>query len=228
LRVWEGAWFKGAMASYLEHGPKQFHVRAHLDCYEGCFRIFEGKPRGKLLDIAAGAGYTSHVLKKRGFDVTATEINTAQFIADDVEVLPVDLNRGLPFPDASFNHVLALEIIEHLEAPKQLVREIARILIPGGTAVISTPNITSVSSKLRFALFEEFNLFYNQTKRLKDPLDDRAAGHISPLPLWLLRHFIDEAGLRFERVHYTREQLGLRGNWISSNMLVEVTRPLSV
>jgi 2-polyprenyl-3-methyl-5-hydroxy-6-metoxy-1,4-benzoquinol methylase len=213
------------MASYLTHDQHQFHVRAHLDCYARCFSIFEGKPRGRLLDIAAGAGYTSHVLKSMGFAVTATEINTSQFLPRDVEVQAVDLNQGLPYEAGSFPNVLALEIIEHLEAPSRFVREIARVLAPGGTAVISTPNITTWGSKLRFALKNEFNLFYNVPKRLHDPLDDRAAGHISPMPLWLLTHFVEQAGLEVRRTHYTKERFGLTGNWISSNLLLEVQKP---
>jgi SAM-dependent methyltransferase len=212
------------MAKYLAHDDRQFHVRAHLDCYASCFGIFEPRPRGGLLDIAAGAGYTSHVLKKMGFDVTATEINTSQFIADRVDVRAVDLNQGLPFPDGAFPNVLALEIVEHLEAPSRFVREVARVLAPGGTAVISTPNITTLGSKFRFMFTNEFNLFYNVEKRLKDPLDERAAGHISPMPLWLLRYFMEQAGLSVLRTHYTRELLGLRGNWISSNLIIEATK----
>lgn len=212
------------MAKYLSHAGRQFHVRAHLDCYASCFGIFASRPRGALLDVAAGAGYTSHVLQSMGFHVTATEINTEQFIAEGVDVQGVDLNGGLPFSDAAFPNVLALEIIEHLEAPARFVRDVARVLAPGGTALISTPNITSIGSKLRFVFKNEFNLFYNVPKRLKDPLDDRAAGHISPMPLWLLCHFIQEAGLSVVRAHYTREAVGLRGNWISSNVIVEATK----
>lgn len=102
--------------------------------------------------------------------------------------------------------------------------EIARILTPGGTALISTPNITTLTSKLRFLFKNEFNLFYNLPDRLRDPFDDRAGGHISPMPLWLLRHFIERAGLSVVKTHYTRERLGLRGNWVSTNLMVEVRR----
>jgi 2-polyprenyl-3-methyl-5-hydroxy-6-metoxy-1,4-benzoquinol methylase len=210
--------------SYISHDEKKFHVRAHLDCYETAFEVFRPLPRGKLLDVAAGAGYTSHVLKKCGFDVTATEINTEQFLAADVPVEAIDLNLSLPYPDASFPYILALEIVEHLEAPSRFVREIARVLEPGGTALISTPNITSLASKVRFLFKSEFSLFYNRPDRLHDPLDDRAAGHISPMPLWLLRHFVEEAGLTPVKTHFTREMLGIRGNWISTNLMLEVRR----
>jgi SAM-dependent methyltransferase len=212
------------MPTYISCDDLQFHVRAHPDCYATSFSVFGPKPRGKLLDLAAGAGYTSHVLQKMGFEVTATEINPEQFLAAGVQVQAVDLNRGLPYPDASFSNILALEIIEHLEAPSRFVREIARVLQPGGTALISTPNITTLGSKLRFAFKHEFNHFYNRPDRLDDPFDERSCGHISPMPLWLLHHFLQKAGLRPVKTHYTRELLGLRGNWISTNLMVEVTR----
>lgn len=159
-----------------------------------------------------------------GFAVTATEINPEQFRADGVPVESVDLNQGLPYADASFPCVLALEIIEHLEAPSRFVREVARVLQPGGIALISTPNITTLASKLRFMFKNEFNLFYNVVDRLRDPFDDRSCGHISPMPLWLLSHFVERAGLRLVRTHYTRERLGIRGSLFSTNLMVELTR----
>lgn len=212
------------MPRYIPLDGRQFHVRAHPNCYETSFSVFERCQRGKLLDIAAGSGYTSHMLQKMGFSVTATEINPEQFRAEHVSVDVVDLNHGLPYPDASFPNVLALEIIEHLEAPSRFLRELARVLAPGGTALVSTPNITTLTSKLRFLFKNEFNLFYNSVDRLRDPFDDRSCGHISPMPLWLLRHFIGQAGLRLVKTHYTREFFGLRGNPFSTNLMVEVAR----
>lgn len=212
------------MPRFLSLDGKRFQARAHVDCYQTCFDVFGRFERGRLLDIAAGPGYTSHVLRKMGFSVTATEINTSQFLAEDVTVESVDLNQGLPYPDASFPCIVALEIIEHLEAPSRFVREIARVLEPGGTALISTPNITTLTSKLRFFFKNEFNLFYNDPDRLRDPFDDRAGGHISPMPSWLLRYFVEQAGLRVVATHYTREVLGVRGSWVSSNLIAEVRR----
>ena len=53
----------------------------------------------------------------------------------------VDLNAFLPFRTASFDAVDLVEVIEHIENQPQLIRELARVLKPGGVALISTPNM---------------------------------------------------------------------------------------
>ncbi|MBE9532040.1 MAG: methyltransferase domain-containing protein [Proteobacteria bacterium] len=51
-----------------------------------------------------------------------------------------DLNKGgLDFPDDSFDNVSMIAVIEHLEEPKRIVKEIARILKPGGHFIVTTP-----------------------------------------------------------------------------------------
>jgi 2-polyprenyl-3-methyl-5-hydroxy-6-metoxy-1,4-benzoquinol methylase len=54
----------------------------------------------------------------------------------------VDLNRQpLPYANDCFVLVTCIETIEHLENYRQLIREVYRVLRPGGVAVFSTPNI---------------------------------------------------------------------------------------
>jgi SAM-dependent methyltransferase len=46
--------------------------------------------------------------------------------------------HALPFPDASFSVVLCTEVLEHLEDPKQAIKEMARVLTPGGRVILTT------------------------------------------------------------------------------------------
>lgn len=213
------------MPDFIERDGRRFHKRAHEDCYATTFRIFEDRGRGALLDLAAGSGYTSFILDGMGFAVTATDIHAAQFDVPGVECRSADLNEPIPFPDASFPSIVALEILEHLEAPRKFFREIERLLTSGGTAVVSTPNITSLRSKFRFLFRDEFHLFYDTHRRLKDPFYEGAAGHIAPLPHWLIRHFIEEAGLKLVEVQCTRETFWLRNRFISTNLLLQLAKP---
>jgi ubiquinone/menaquinone biosynthesis C-methylase UbiE len=50
-----------------------------------------------------------------------------------------DLER-LPFPDTSFDTIICSEVLEHMEVPSVLIREIERLLKPGGLACITVPN----------------------------------------------------------------------------------------
>ena len=59
-----------------------------------------------------------------------------------------NLCEDFPYPDGSFDVVIAMMIVEHLFDPFHSFREIARILKPQGTAFVNLPNITSVRCRL--------------------------------------------------------------------------------
>ena len=85
------------------------------------------------------------------------EIKTARMGGRDVFSCAVDLfdveKDIFPYDDASFDLVLACEIIEHLERdPMHMLREINRVLDHRGTVVLTTPNCASISS-IEKALF---------------------------------------------------------------------------
>ena len=60
-----------------------------------------------------------------------------------------DVEEPLPFDDASFDVVVAAELLEHLRRPDHLVAEIARVLRPGGTIAGSVPNAYRLKNRLR-------------------------------------------------------------------------------
>jgi SAM-dependent methyltransferase len=67
----------------------------------------------------------------------------AQATARGVEVVSHDLNEPLPYEDASFDVVHSNQVIEHLEKTDVFVKEIRRVLKPGGYALVSTNNLAS-------------------------------------------------------------------------------------
>jgi 2-polyprenyl-6-hydroxyphenyl methylase/3-demethylubiquinone-9 3-methyltransferase len=95
-----------------------------------------------LLDVGCGGGLLApHVAGYRhvGVDVSASALD----IAAEHGVEPVQADAAdLPFPDDSFDVVVAGEIFEHVEDLGAVVAEAARVLRPGGTLVCDTINRT--------------------------------------------------------------------------------------
>ncbi|HWO08031.1 MAG TPA: methyltransferase domain-containing protein [Polyangiaceae bacterium] len=210
--------------NYIEHAGERYHERAAPEAYELALEFMSRVARGRAIDLAAGSGYTSRRLEELGFDVTAYDIFTEQFVPRDIIIRKADLNQPLPEEDGALDAVLALEVIEHLENPRAFLREIARVLKPGGSLVLSTPNIVTFGSKLRFAFLEELELFFNDVTRTRDPFCDEASGHISPLLPWLLRMFVHDAGMTVLETGYTR-RWGLRTKHLGRSAILWIEKP---
>lgn len=68
-----------------------------------------------------------------------------------VKFAPADLNfEKLPYPDNSIELVIAFQIIEHLENPFFVMREVCRVLKPGGVFMFSVPNPFNLAFRLKF------------------------------------------------------------------------------
>jgi 2-polyprenyl-3-methyl-5-hydroxy-6-metoxy-1,4-benzoquinol methylase len=107
----------------------------------------------RLLDAGCGAGPALPYLQKQGFDVTASDfiyfpLLEAHKRAPDVPLLNCDLNWGVPFADASFDIILASEVIEHLSRAEVFLADARRVLRPGGVLLLTTPNLWDVRRPL--------------------------------------------------------------------------------
>ena len=79
-----------------------------------------------------------------------------------------DLNDTLPLRDKSFDVVVSVEGIEHLENPHLFLREVNRVLKDDGTFILTTPNIVSLRSRVRFfgsGFFHRDSMPLNETAR---------------------------------------------------------------
>ena len=106
----------------------------------------------RVLDLGCRSGaLTRHFLDGNevvGLDVDADSLQKAAALG--VEPVQASVEEPLPFPDASFDAVVAGELFEHLQFPDALASEIRRILRPGGVLVGSVPNAYRVQSRLLF------------------------------------------------------------------------------
>ena len=99
-----------------------------------------GNARDMIRILEAGARIVGIDLSEGMIDQARRELQAAGH--RDVRLDVGDATQ-MPFPDASFDKVLCSEVIEHIPDADAAVREIRRVLKPGGMLVISTPNRTS-------------------------------------------------------------------------------------
>ena len=144
--------------------------------------------KSKILDLGAGRGHLSRrvhdLLIKNRFspkNLLATDFEKKIFQANEVAFKQADFNKELPFPNASFDIVYSVEVIEHLRCPYDFLDECYRILKPNGMLIISTPNTLSLNSRLKFFV-TGFSEFYKPPS-IKPENAGRLCGHIMPLHL---------------------------------------------
>lgn len=101
-----------------------------------------GRIAGDVLEIGTGSGYGIEVVAPRA----------ARFVTVDKHTPPVDFDRfpgvefrrtavpPLPFGDGEFDCVISFQVIEHIPDDREFVREIHRVLRPGGQLIVTTPN----------------------------------------------------------------------------------------
>ncbi|MBN2452305.1 MAG: class I SAM-dependent methyltransferase [Lentisphaeria bacterium] len=106
---------------------------------------------GEVLEVSCGSGHELALLRDRGFRVRGTNFTRYDECYAGIEVdHGVDILRGLPYADGSFDAVLLLDVIEHLRDHDRAVEELARVCRTGGIVVVMTPNTLKLSSRLHF------------------------------------------------------------------------------
>ncbi|MFG6157358.1 glycoside hydrolase family 99-like domain-containing protein [Halomonas sp. 1390] len=127
-----------------EHYHRYLFARQHV----------EGK---RVLDIACGEGYGSHLLAGAAQQVIGVDISedavahaTEHYRRDNLEYRQGDC-AAIPLADASVDVVVSFETIEHHDQHETMLSEIKRVLVPGGLLVISSPDKREYSDRPGYA-----------------------------------------------------------------------------
>ncbi|MFI6597854.1 class I SAM-dependent methyltransferase [Nonomuraea sp. NPDC050536] len=128
-------------------------------------------PGVRVLDLGCGGGRHAFEVLRRGSDVVAFDMDQAEL--DNVAAMFVAMDKAgevplgatgqtiqgtaldMPFEDGSFDRVIAAEVLEHIPDDMAAMREIFRVLKPGGTAAITVPSF--LPERICWALDEAYH-----------------------------------------------------------------------
>jgi SAM-dependent methyltransferase len=175
-------------------------------------------PGSRVIDMAAGSGAMCLRLKDAGFAITGCDLVRENFRLDGtVPFVTANLNHDFSAQFSEpFDGITAAEIIEHLENPRHFLRQCFALLKPGGHLILTTPNVDSALARAIWVRSGTFKWF---TER-----DYRNEGHITPLPLMVLRNAIAEPGFDILEITSVGEQKTSFMSWWKMYALAAVLR----
>ena len=121
------------------------------------FRRSVGGPGRRVLDLGCRDGSLTRAYAS-GNEIVGVDADREALAAAaklGIETHWADLDEPLAFDEASFDVVVAGELLEHLRDPGRLVGDVRRVLRPGGTFVASVPNAYRLKNRVRFLLGRE-------------------------------------------------------------------------
>lgn len=104
-------------------------------------------PIETALDMGCGSGHLVQILKQKGMKAKGVDIQPGP------DIIKADLNQVLPIEDDSIDLVTSLANLEHLDKPMINLKEIHRILKPGGICILTTPS-TAAKPVLEFLAYK--------------------------------------------------------------------------
>lgn len=196
------------MMESIELDYRGIKIHAASNLHKSCLKALDSinlRPDIDVLDLGAGEGAFTQRLLDRGYNVTAVELDQTRFNLP-VEHHSFDLNDNFSGKfDRQFDLVVAMEIIEHLFNPRHFISNCLALLNPGGFLLLTTPNVESWFSRIRFLRAGRFLWFEED--------DYKSYGHITPIFSWQIEQICEELGATLVKMgnteaRFLRQRLG--------------------
>jgi SAM-dependent methyltransferase len=134
-------------------GPDRVSYHHHLARYQ--FALSRMRGGECVLDAGCGTGYGSRLLLQRASAVVgidnsplAVEYAREHYAAPGIAFACMDCQR-LAFSGAQFDLLVCFEVFEHMGDQDGFLRECLRVMRPGGTLILSTPNVSTAEVHMR-------------------------------------------------------------------------------
>ena len=129
----------------MHSAPYDYADRDHIASVN--LKLLDLNPKSRILDFGAGRGALACELARRGYRVTACDIDGQKLsqLPDQCAPYPISTillaagARALPFPDREFDVIVCREVLEHVPDYAGTLTELQRILKPGGIVAVSVP-----------------------------------------------------------------------------------------
>lgn len=177
--------------------------------------------RSRALDVACGPGIVLEALARNAGEVVGCDITPAMLERAEQRCAAAGLSNvrlvpgrveALPFSDAEFDVVVSRSALHHFLEPAATIREMARVLKPGGRMV--TVDVMASENAAEAAL-------HNSLEILRDP------SHVRMLPRSELQRYLEDAGLRVDSCT-TWVNHREAGEWLKITNVPERIGPLKV
>lgn len=189
---------------------------------------------GRYLDVGCGDGQFFRGLRRHfqiedafGVDSSGTALLAAN--KEGLQTKKVDLSSDvLPFANGTFDTVSMIEVIEHLHDVEHCLKEVSRVLRPGGFLLLTTPNMASWHGRVSLIAGYQplcLDIGYRRHYGSLITLSGKSAGHIRGFTLPALKELLDE--FNFRLVGVGGEPAVVSGMSLAIRALAQLDRAIS-
>lgn len=179
---------------------KGIAINTSKNTHRTVFSLITAPKEAVIADIPSGAGAFVKRLTDNGFTAVVAMDIEKSLVIDHEQFLYGDMTKPLPFADNTVDAFICIDGIEHIDPQFGFVAEVRRVTKVGGEFILSTPNISSLRSRMRWLLSGHHH-------KCNSPLDENNPNplhHIGMISFPELRYVLHTHGFKIEKVATNR------------------------